>query len=1523
MNVLHFQRWPLVGLWAELEDKVSTEGPAEETEMVDVARLPEHPRIEDYGQEVLEYTLPSDSSSDDSDDDDENMLVRNERRIHGVAGEYGKYLSAKRPKKRQIWLNKPPPPACCEEYSEWKHNGTRQPSLRRDTHRLERFAVGPSPLVGLWPSTRRCFRQMADVDSVIFDEPPRQLPLTPLPLLTSGQCHQRSFFTRNHGRPESDELEPSNASDASTATLRDHSMPLKEERDEEANKHESESAGASPGMSIPFPLTGHMDLPSEDYAGSSEMSSDENINVCESKSTLHHVAPSGEVLRPPNHVVDPPTEHHPDSPEETREEGANGDETANTSHRILFPLFGKLVTIIGGGQGEGITLAGAVLDAGGHVACVDNLHTPAAEEWAVLQQAAKQSNLEVFYRQCDVTNDAAVRKAMDEIDTDVKRLGAQVFGPIVCSSTFQERSLAIRTLLSSPPPAPSPPPIRSPPSAKRVRPSSPPTGPAMLRARFYNQGRTSRVGRSLPRVSSRKSILRPERFILPKCTEYTDEHATRKIARMFPSWPLYHLKERSPVAIPNWSGCSYIPHQLLHIWDGSLLNILLCNMTWLWVEMPDREPQAFIMDVHVARHPHAFPQIEFCQCLAAAGGGKITVAGGWPEEWDAIIVTDETDDESSLSKEGRITKPGETGEASSSIQAEGKEIEDDSSIPYLWMALRTNRQLTQLLKSRENSIAPGKAGIITDAGRRLSAGALSILGLLVSMGGIELQMSSQVTELVKQLAPAYRPSLYDLQQSQSYQKKIINWMKHHSAIEQGYSSSKSMLASPENAVLSPSQAAVGNEADEELLSLLEGQIVEIIDKPSEASSSGQSEGKGKKKVTFADEPTTQIIPITYETDEASSSSSDLEAEGLRREKITYWIGPSSEDLEETSKTDEAASSIQVKGKEKEEVTWVEPAIPVPEVTAEEDEASSSNQVKGKEKEKIAWVRPASPVTEVTTETSEASSLRQAEKEEKIKPSYAAVLAGPTRTIEKTPKTNMALSLTKAQSKGQGNKKDTYAVEPTSQDLGVTSDTGKTSPSSQAQDRGKGKGKEKQYGYRKRGRGKGKQTSVPKREPASQAVEKTEETDKTPPESQPQGKETTVQKVVYTVESTSQNLEETHETQETREAAPSIHAQAEGKEKEVAVYTAESASSQGLEETPKKDEVSPSTQVEPTTQKVEETCLRKTDKALSPSQEEPASRPFEEARKRDEAASNQVEPASQTVEEPCLQKADEATSSSPVGNASQSPEEAQYTNVALSSNQEEPTSQTFEEAKEMDDASSSSPVETPCESPDETLEMDEALSPSQVEPTSQTVEEPVKTYEASLPCQVESQSRIIEEIHEEIRNTIVVKIPQTVEVTPMTEEASSSSQAELTSQTVDEPLKTDEASSSCQVESPSGTVEEVLEDTLDTVEEVPKTVEETPKTDEASSSAQAEPTSQPTEETKTQDADVAPSSSQAQDKGERKAKGKALNKDEVNSMLRSIEVMCELDEAAASARLSRRQSRRNGKAEEKEGGTVLE
>ncbi|KAF4976984.1 hypothetical protein FZEAL_6422 [Fusarium zealandicum] len=104
----------------------------------------------------------------------------------------------------------------------------------------------------------------------------------------------------------------------------------------------------------------------------------------------------------------------------------------------LFSLEGKTVAITGGARGLGITLASAVVEAGGSVACLDILEEPSQTEWAQLNKTAAENNSAVSYRRCDVTDEASVEEAMKAIAVDAKKQGAPFWGTIACAGIQQQ-----------------------------------------------------------------------------------------------------------------------------------------------------------------------------------------------------------------------------------------------------------------------------------------------------------------------------------------------------------------------------------------------------------------------------------------------------------------------------------------------------------------------------------------------------------------------------------------------------------------------------------------------------------------------------------------------------------------------------------------------------------------------------------------------------------------------------------------------------------------------------------------------------------------------------------------------------------------------------------------------------------------------------------------------------------------------------------------------------------------------------
>lgn len=103
----------------------------------------------------------------------------------------------------------------------------------------------------------------------------------------------------------------------------------------------------------------------------------------------------------------------------------------------LLSLAGKTVAITGGARGIGITLAMAVVESGGNVACLDILETPAPAEWAQLQKLASANKVVASYNHCDVTNETAVEAVMESVAADAEVLGSPFWGTIACAGVQQ------------------------------------------------------------------------------------------------------------------------------------------------------------------------------------------------------------------------------------------------------------------------------------------------------------------------------------------------------------------------------------------------------------------------------------------------------------------------------------------------------------------------------------------------------------------------------------------------------------------------------------------------------------------------------------------------------------------------------------------------------------------------------------------------------------------------------------------------------------------------------------------------------------------------------------------------------------------------------------------------------------------------------------------------------------------------------------------------------------------------------
>ena len=99
----------------------------------------------------------------------------------------------------------------------------------------------------------------------------------------------------------------------------------------------------------------------------------------------------------------------------------------------LFSLANRTIAITGGGRGLGITLALAVVEAGGNAACIDILPSPSPSEWLTLQKLANIAKLSVSYHQCDITIEDSISETLDKIAEEGSKAGAPLHGTIACA----------------------------------------------------------------------------------------------------------------------------------------------------------------------------------------------------------------------------------------------------------------------------------------------------------------------------------------------------------------------------------------------------------------------------------------------------------------------------------------------------------------------------------------------------------------------------------------------------------------------------------------------------------------------------------------------------------------------------------------------------------------------------------------------------------------------------------------------------------------------------------------------------------------------------------------------------------------------------------------------------------------------------------------------------------------------------------------------------------------------------------
>ncbi|KAH8649132.1 NADP-dependent mannitol dehydrogenase [Xylariales sp. PMI_506] len=110
----------------------------------------------------------------------------------------------------------------------------------------------------------------------------------------------------------------------------------------------------------------------------------------------------------------------------------------STAGSPLFSLSNKTIAITGGGRGLGMTLAFAVVEAGGHAACLDILPEPTQPEWEQLNAAAKSRGVTVTYQRCDVTAESEVESVLTAIAEDAISKGAVFGGCIACAGIQQK-----------------------------------------------------------------------------------------------------------------------------------------------------------------------------------------------------------------------------------------------------------------------------------------------------------------------------------------------------------------------------------------------------------------------------------------------------------------------------------------------------------------------------------------------------------------------------------------------------------------------------------------------------------------------------------------------------------------------------------------------------------------------------------------------------------------------------------------------------------------------------------------------------------------------------------------------------------------------------------------------------------------------------------------------------------------------------------------------------------------------------
>lgn len=122
---------------------------------------------------------------------------------------------------------------------------------------------------------------------------------------------------------------------------------------------------------------------------------------------------------------------------ETAPEPTNAPVVQDTVPNLLS-LKGKTVAITGGARGLGMAIAYAVLESGGHVACLDLLPSPSEPEWTGLQNLCKLHNLTATYAKCDVTSETEMEQVIDAIEQKSNENNAPFAGMVACAGIQQK-----------------------------------------------------------------------------------------------------------------------------------------------------------------------------------------------------------------------------------------------------------------------------------------------------------------------------------------------------------------------------------------------------------------------------------------------------------------------------------------------------------------------------------------------------------------------------------------------------------------------------------------------------------------------------------------------------------------------------------------------------------------------------------------------------------------------------------------------------------------------------------------------------------------------------------------------------------------------------------------------------------------------------------------------------------------------------------------------------------------------------